>query len=99
METVEPGATPNPLSGCCNCTIPGSLQPGWRFTLGTRPTPEIFWIAVFWASEVTLGTVTLPVDSVRFTPEPGNSMMPADGYWAMTEPVGAVPYPLETNDT
>src|ERR1700683_2101249 len=98
METVEPGATPDPAAGLCPSTIPGSLQPGCRIGLATRPTAEISWIAVFWASVVTLGTVTLPVDSVRFTPEPGNSMVGADGSWAVTEPCGDVPYAEETRE-
>jgi hypothetical protein len=68
-------------------------------TWGTRPTAEMLLVAVLSGSEYTSGTLTLPVDTVKFTPEPGNSMMPADGYWEITESAGAVLNTLDTIET
>ena len=96
MWTVDPGATRVPAGGPWVSTSPGLTQALEEETLGTRPSPLIVLIALLWGSETRLGRYTPPVDTVKFTGDPGNSMMPAAGLCERTIPAGAA---LRAEDT
>ena len=47
-------------------------------------------VAAAWVTPTTLGTLTFaePVETMRFTAEPGATLVPLAGFWLMTLPAG-----------
>ena len=86
MCTVDPGATKVPAAGPWVSTSPGLVQALVEEILGTRPSWVIALVALLWGIESRLGTYAPPVDIVKFTGDPGNSMMPAAGLCERTVP-------------